>query len=70
MSDDKRGRPIRHTTCGGIAFYYDGPTVGAVRSELATMPDGTKPSAGESMRCGACGKVIFSPMRELSEEAR
>ena len=46
--------------CGRVAFYYDdeGAPETMIDAARVTLPDGSKPSEGETMRCGSCGADI------------
>lgn len=46
--------------CMRTAFWYDdenAPT-DRIEAQRVTMPDGTTPQAGETMKCGSCGAEI------------
>lgn len=54
--------------CGAHAFDYDGDVHdGALQSEKATLPDGTKPVTGSEMKL-PCGHVVYLPFRDLRVE--
>jgi hypothetical protein len=51
----------RHTgepsPCGGVAFHLDAELQRheVIKAAHVTYPDGSKPAAGELVRCGHCG---------------
>ena len=54
--------------CGAHAFDYDGDVHdGALQSEKATFPDGTKPKLGSDMML-PCGHRVYIPGRDLRVE--
>lgn len=48
------------TPCGRVAFFYDedGAPPNSIQAERVSLPDGTKPTAGDTMICGSCGAPI------------
>lgn len=46
--------------CNCVAFWYDHDEAiqDMIAAELVTLPDGSKPKPGDSMRCGACGELL------------
>lgn len=46
--------------CGRVAFFYDevGAPMDAIEAQRVTLPDGSRPQAGDDMQCGSCGAPI------------
>ena len=59
---------LRHRVCGKPVFYYDEVPVSGdlLLAEKATLPDGTRPVAGEVVGCPFCGRPIS--MSELDPD--
>lgn len=50
----------RGDACMRVAFYYDevDAPLNIIQAQRVTMPDGSTPKPGETMKCGSCGAKI------------
>lgn len=51
---------VIHTTCGGVAFHYDGRILsgGILEASHAYLWDGTHPQPHSPLLCSECGENI------------